>query len=210
MKRDNNTVKEMLTVEEVYKLFNWDDVWEYKVSYLANRLAACTGIRLAELQGLHCDCVFDDHIFIKGIYNGFGYSDYKSSSSRRYVPLVSGMRQELDYLLKSNGSGYVFSDDGGKTPVSVSTIKRHFDKALDNIGIDREERKDRHLNFQSWRYFVTTALRRYSIAEIKIRSCTGSADITKYYSHFDKQDNLDVMEVQDKILSDIKSLIPAE
>lgn len=30
--KENNAIKEMLTIDEVYKLFNWNDVWEYKVT----------------------------------------------------------------------------------------------------------------------------------------------------------------------------------
>jgi integrase len=136
------TEREILTVEDGRKMFpyNWNTVWESRVIYKAHRLAACTGLRIGELRGLRGEFVFDDYIFIKGQHNRYGYVPNTKTKQNRNIPITTLMRRELDELLKANGSGYVFSEDGGATPVSVNRINRQFEKALEHIGISREER----------------------------------------------------------------------
>jgi integrase len=74
--------RKILTVEEARKLFpaNWAAVWDTKVSYLANKLAACTGMRIGELRGEH---IFDDYIFVRGQYTNNGYVPHTKTKHNR-------------------------------------------------------------------------------------------------------------------------------
>jgi site-specific recombinase XerD len=60
--------REIFTVDEVRKLFpaDWNSVWDSRIDYLANMLAACTGIRISELRGLMGCHIFDDYISVCG------------------------------------------------------------------------------------------------------------------------------------------------
>jgi integrase len=143
--------RKILTVDEVRKLFplDWDSVWDSEVIYKAHKLAACTGLRMAELRGLRGDCVFDDYIFVKGQYGRFGYLPHTKTKQNRNIPLMPLMKQELEDLLRVNGDGYVFSDNDGEAPISTNVIDRHFSRALKNIGIGREEKAERNLSFHA-------------------------------------------------------------
>jgi len=204
----------ILTIEEVKKLFNadWSKVWESKVVFLANRLAACTGLRIGELRGLKCEYVFDDYIFITSQYNDYGYIPHTKTRHNRNIPITPMIRQEIDELLKANGNGYVFSDDSGITPVSTSRINRQFDKALENIGISHEEKLKRNLSFHSWRHFLNTLLLTSNVVISKVQKVTGhkSLKMTEHYTHFDTKQFTEVRDVQMNLLAFNEPVKPVE
>jgi len=198
-------VRAILTVEEARKLFpaNWATVWESKVVYLAHRLAACTGLRIGELLGLRGEYVFDDYIFITGQYNRFGYTPHTKTKHNRNIPITPLMKQELEELLRANGGGFVFSENGGETPVPEFRIRRDFDRALERIGISHEERLKRNLSFHAWRHFFNTLLRMSNVADSKVQSVTGhrSMSMTEHYTHFDTRKFTEIRDVQAELLA---------
>ena len=203
--KGEDTKREILTVEEVRKLFknDWDTVWDSKVIYKANRLAACTGLRVGELRGLRGECVFEDYIRVEGQYTRYGYVPNTKTKHNRNIPITSLMRQELKKLLQVNGDGYVFSDDGGKTPVTVERIRRQFDKALERIGISHEEKLKRNLSFHAWRHFLNTLLRMSNVTDSKVQKVTGhlTMKMTEHYTHFDTRQFTEVRNVQAELLT---------
>jgi len=202
--KTKETVRDILTVEEARKLFpiDWSLVWDNMVVYKAHRLAACTGLRIGELMGLRCKYVFDDYIHITAQYSRFGYVEKTKTKQSRNVPITILMRQELEELLEMNRDGYVFSEDDGKTPVAAHTLNRQFEKALERIGISREERLKRNLTFHAWRHFFNTLLRMSNVADSKVKSVTGHKTIsmTEHYTHFDTRQFTEVRDVQDELL----------
>jgi integrase len=203
--KEETIKREILTVEEVKKLFplDWQRVWGSGLMYKANRLAACTGLRIGELRGLRGEYVFDDYIFITGQYTRFGYKNNTKTKENRNIPVTPVMRQELEGLLQANGNGYVFSDDGGETPVSVDRIRKQFDRALKAIGIGRAEKMERNLSFHAWRHFLNTLLRMSNVADSKVQSVTGhrSLAMTDHYTHFDTRKFAEVRDVQTELLA---------
>jgi integrase len=199
------TRREILTVEEVKKLFpkNWSEIWESSVVYKAHRLAACTGLRIGELRGLRGEYVFDDYIYITGQYGSFGYVPNTKTKHNRNIPLSPVMRQELEELLQLNGDGYVFSDDGGATPISHERIRRQFDRALELIGISHEEKLRRNLSFHAWRHFLNTLLLMSDVSVKKVQSVTGhlTGKMTDHYTHFDTRQFNEVRNVQAELLA---------
>ena len=203
--KEAETERTILTVEEARKLFanNWASVWESSVIYKAHKLAACTGLRVGELRGLKGEFVFDDYIFITGQYSRYGYKANTKTKHNRNIPITPIMRQELNELIKANGKGYVFSEDGGKTPVTVERINRQFDRALERIGISHEEKLKRNLSFHAWRHFLNTLLRMSNVADSKVQSVTGhrSMKMTEHYTHFDTRQFTEIRDVQTKLLT---------
>jgi integrase len=122
------------------------------------------------------------------------------------------MRQELEELLLENGDGYVFSNDGGETPISYDRIRRQYDKALQLIGISYEEKLKRNLSFHAWRHFFNTLLRMSNVADSKVQKVTGhrSMKMTEHYTHFDTRQFNEVRNVQAELLAlpDTASNIP--
>ena len=148
-------VRNILTVDEARKLFpaDWSAVWDSEVVYKAHLLAACTGLRVGELLGLRGEYVYDDYIHVTGQYTRHGYVTHTKTKHNRNIPIPPMMRQELNELLEANGKGYVFSEDGGETPVAGYRINRDFGKALERIGIGNEEKLKRNLSFHAWLFY---------------------------------------------------------
>jgi len=198
-------VRDILSVEEARKMFpaDWSTVWDSELVYTANLLAACTGLRLGELLGLRGEFVFDDYIFITGQFTRFGYVGHTKTKHNRNVPIPVLMRQKLNKLLEANGSGYVFSEDGGKTPIASYRIRRELDRALENIGISREEKLKRNLSFHAWRHFLNTLLRVSNVADSKVQKVTGhlTMGMTEHYTHFDSRKFTEIRDVQTELLT---------
>ncbi|MCL2140026.1 MAG: hypothetical protein FWH41_10930 [Treponema sp.] len=107
-------------------------------------------MRLGEIRGLRRENVFDDYIHVGGQFTRFGYKPATINKQSRNIPITPLVRLELEELLLVNGNGYVFSEDGGETPLPAGKVGRLFDRALNNIGINSEERMKRNLTFHAW------------------------------------------------------------
>jgi integrase len=203
--KTEETDREILTLEEIRKLFpaRWNTVWDSWTAYKANRLAACTGLRIGELRGLRGEYVYDDYILVAGQYTRHGYTPDTKTKTNRNIPINPAVKREIDELAAMNGKGYIFSDDGGVTPVRSELIERQLNKALERIGIDDTERRKRNLTFHAWRHFFNTFLRMANIADSKVQSVTGhrSLKMTEHYTHFDTRQFTEVREVQTALLA---------
>ena len=80
---------------------------------------------------------------------------------------------------------FVFSNNDVKKPLARFKIYEQFSKALANIGITEEERKNRHISFHSWRHTFASRLANANLPEVYIRRLTGhsSKQILDTYSH---------------------------
>ena len=199
LKNDRKKI-EIMTVAEVQKLFpkNWRPVWGGKeIAYAANRLASLTGMRVGEILGLRGEYVFEEHIHVCGSYGEYGYGPTKTKETRN-IPLIPEMIAMLQNLMKRNGQGYVFSLDGGATPVSRKFIYNEFHKALKKTGITQAEITRRGLSMHSWRHFLNTDLLRQGLTIQQVQAVTGhkSEAMTDRYNHLDARLLSDVQESQ--------------
>jgi integrase len=194
---------ELLTPDEVRRLFplDWGRVWADDIAYVANKLAACTGMRIGEVLGLRGEYVFDDYICVCAQYGEFGYGPTKTKE-RRNIPLARVVRGELQRLMERNGRGYLFSDDGGETPVTRRNVYEDLMRALTVVGIDRAEARRRGITLHAWRHFFNTTLRMANVSDSKVQSVTGhkSMQMTDRYTHFDSKDFAEVRTVQEGLL----------
>jgi integrase len=70
LKNDRKHI-EIITPAEVKQLFpvDWERVWDSDhLCYAANKLAACTGMRIGEILGLRGEYVFEDYIHVHAQY----------------------------------------------------------------------------------------------------------------------------------------------
>jgi integrase len=104
----------------------------------------------------------------------------------------------LKKLMEHNGKGYVFSLDGGATPVCRKYFYDEFHRALKRIGIDQGEIRRRGLSIHSWRHFLNTELQLQGLSLQQVQAVTGhkSDRMTEWYSHFDARQLSDVMDAQ--------------
>jgi integrase len=191
-------------VEELGKLFpaDWRRVWgEDEIAYTANKLASLTGMRVGEILGLRGEYVYDNHIYVCGQWGKYGYGPTKTKETRN-IPMAREMITELRRLIKLNGSGYVFSLNGGARPVSGHHLYNQFHRALTRIGIPRVEIARRGLSFHSWRHFLNTELQVMDVPLVKVQSVTGhkSDRMSEWYSHFDAKEFSEVAEAQETLL----------
>ena len=136
-----------------------------------------------------------------GQYNRWGYGDTKSHRPRN-IPIPKAIENELNFLKQRNPAGFLFSYDGGTTPVGRNIIYRSFSEALKHIGITEQERKSRNLSMHGWRHFFNTMLMTSDINASKVRSVTGHASdaMTEHYTHYDTSGFAEVVRVQEKLL----------
>jgi len=203
--KKEETVRVILTADEFKRLFpvDWSLVWDKEIVYKANLLAACTGLRIGELRGLRGDMVFNDYIHVQGQYLGKKYVDHTKTKHDRTIPISASMRKMLDDLLVKNGSGYVFSDDCGKTPITNDWLNKGLNRAFKKIGISYEEKLKRNLSFHAWRHFLNTLLLTSNVGLSKVQKVTGhkSLKMTEHYTHFDTKQFSEVVAVQNNLLA---------
>jgi integrase len=108
---------------------------------------------------------------------------------------------ELRLLVDENSNGYVFSLDGGESPVCRKLMYNKFHRALKNIGMTQEEIRRRGLSMHSWRHFFNTTLQMANVALSKVQSVTGhkSDRMTEWYTHFDAKEFAEVRGVQESL-----------
>ena len=207
--------KAILTPDEVRKLFpeDWETVWESEIICKINKVAACTGMRIGEVLGLRGGFIFPTHIQVAGQYHEkWGYGKTKGKEER-YIPIAPLVYTELRYYMGLNETGYLFSENGGSTPVKRINVYGGFLKALARIGIDRDEARRRGLNLHAWRHFFNTVLRGANIADAKVQAVIGHKTIkdTERYTDFDTTTFVEVQSVQETLfLPATKKVIAAE
>jgi integrase len=193
---------EILTPDDVRAFFSteWFSDQEEKICFLANKLSACSGMRISEVLGLRGEYLFDTYISVCAQFNNQGYGDTKTHKDRD-IPIPALMKRELDKLKKLNGEGFLFSTDGGEGPVSRHRVREVTYQVLGFIGIDEKERLRRGLTFHGWRHFFNTTLIMANVSDRKVQSVTGhsSARMTKHYQHLRNNELAEVKEVQKKL-----------
>ena len=196
--------KKIITSDEFKKMFveDWKTVWNNDfLCCTANKLAALTGMRCSEVLGLRGEYVFDDHIYLAGQYDAYGYRPTKTKI-KHHIPLTGEMVDDLRRLMKVNGDGFVFSLDGGEKPVNRYYLYYGLNKAFNNIGITKDAIKERGLNIHAWRHFCNTVLQKAGLSIKKVQAVTGhkSEDMTDNYTHFDPADFGEVPSIQAELL----------
>jgi len=188
--KKNSKVKGILTEQEVKLIFNpveMNNNWINQDYYTLNLLAACTGMRLGEIQALRFENVFPDYIFVCHSYERkFGLKGTKTNKNRE-IPINPILHTLLATQINKNPKGYLFPANKGETPYYCRCITDAFYKALDRIGIKESDRKERNLTFHSHRHFFNSFVRG-KMDDYKLRMLTGHTTqaMTDLYSHVSK------------------------
>jgi integrase len=199
--KDDHRDIEIFTVDEVRRLFpkKYQTVWGKKeIAFAANKLASLTGMRSGEILGLKGEYVFDNYILVCGQFGRFGYLPHTKTKQNRNIPLVPEMIALLRKLMVRNGQGFLFSVNGGVTPICHTVLSYGLNDALQKIGISKEEIKRRRLSLHGWRHFVNTELQRQGFTVPQVQSITGhlTNSMTERYSHLDARQIDNIVEAQ--------------
>jgi len=199
--KNNKKKIDILKLEEVRALFpkDYKTVWgDKEIAYAANLLASITGMRIGEIMGLRGEFVFDNYIAVCGQFGSDGYQDCTKTKENRSIPLMPEMIAILRKLMIKNGNGYVFSLNNGTVPATRNYFAMELNKALNKIGISKEEIKSRGLTLHSWRHFLNTELQRQGLTISQVQSVTGhkSERMTEWYNHPDPMNVPNVTKAQ--------------
>ena len=179
---------------------NLKSVWnDNMLHYTLNLLASKTGLRLGEVQALRKENIFEDHLLINhGYVEQFGLQDTKNHKSR-IVPIQKEVYEKLFSLSLVQSEGeYIFSSTKGKNPIIRAEINRYLKRALENIGISKEEQKARFITFHSWRHFANSNLINSGIPKSIVQSVIGHVNddaMTEHYTHVSLDDAKKVLDV---------------
>ena len=202
--------KSFLTLDEVRKLFQEDSIkaiWEDKLDHFTiNLIAASTGMRMGEIQGLQVQYVNPNHIVVTNSWGRkHGLKEPKFRSNRT-IPIPTRTSEYLhiaaDQSPYKEPDDLVFYGSNRKKPIDHKKIGEIFYQAINRIGINEEQRKKRNITFHSWRHFFNTHCRLNKIPDSKIQRITGhkTQEMTEHYTQFQIDDYKDVIQLQGEIL----------
>ena len=197
----------ILTLHEVKELLhpdNYNKYWDSPFAYAGNFTAALTGLREGEVRALRVEDIHSDYILVSHSYDvKFGLKDTKTHKSRE-VPIPDMLYKMLQQIQPQQG--YIFSLDGGNTPVKISMLRSLY-RALERLGISEQQRKERNICFHSWRHFFNTTLRAGNISDSKTQAITGHStlEMTEHYTHFTHEDLKEVNRIQIGIIEGVRA-----
>ena len=166
--KKGTTVKPATSSEEE-KILSSDHPWLFPV------FALLSGLRKQEILALQWkDIDFDNDIIsvtkaVEHVGHKALIKTTKTESGIRIVPLLLSLKERL-LPLKSADSKYIFSDDGGKTPLSEYRFERLYKIYCSDVGISASSRQLRHS-------YATVAVEE-DIAPKDLQNALGHADIT--------------------------------
>ena len=192
-------IKALLDREKLQEIWNGD-----LKHYTINLLAASTGMRLGECQGLQNQYVCDGYIDIVHTWTRkYGLKEVSpQKGSKRKVPIPSKTQQLLSDLSAvspyNNSEDLLFWGPGREIPIDHKTVAETLYAAFEKIGISDQSRRERNISFHSWRHFFNSYFRS-KIPDAKLQKLTGhkSKAMVDHYTHFRLEDFQDVVQIQE-------------
>lgn len=212
---DNSKQKGILTIDEVKQLFaSWTaDTPRQRIARAGNVLAASTGLRISELQGIQIQDLHLDggYITIRRAWdNRLNKLTMTTKTGReRNIFIPAKVADELRELLAIHplpDSTTAFLFWGEKLPMEKPAEKVVFTRALyaamRSIGISEEERRRRAVSFHSWRYFLNSMLINAKIPLWKVKSITGHITDQMSERYYAVDDVTDVLQITEGIFTE--------
>ena len=159
--KEERREKSVLDATEVRALLGGSalpGVWTGDVRHYAiNLLAASTGMRMGECQGLQVQHVHDDHVAVVHSWarqHGLKEPKWKNG---RLIPIPArtsvSLRSVIENLDSPAPNDLVFRGSSAQRPIDHKRIGTMLYRAMENIGINEVERRTRNVSFHSWRHW---------------------------------------------------------
>jgi integrase len=177
--------KGILSREELALLFSdkTDSAWRSIMHYALNLTAAMTGMRLGEILALKYEMVQPYFITVAYSWSDTDQLKCPKNSKTRKIPISENLYQLLHNLNDGREpSDFIFSH--GDKPIGHKSVYKQFYRALESIGINRQQMKAKNLTFHSYRHLFNSMLLESGLSPEAIRLFTGhSAGMTARYNH---------------------------
>jgi len=181
--------KGVLTRDELDALFNEENrsqIWPEKMYFIINYMAVSTGLRLGELLALKPKDITSDLLKVSHSFNTDDGLKSTKNGKARVVRLYEKLVTLLtDFCREKQQDEFIFSLNNGKSPINHKTVYKRFWKALEKIGINKNERKHRNITFHSYRHYLNTYLLQSGWNPETVRLLLGhsGSTMTARYSH---------------------------
>ena len=183
------------TETEMKQLIALDWNWTDSAYKLAFKVAALFGLRAGEISGLQvCDVdAVADLLYIRHSWNDVDKLKDTKNGDDRTIPIEHGVALELINNARRNpcygDTSYVFwSFKVPEQPMWPSSFEDDFYRAMREIGISEEQRKERNIVFHSLRHFCATQIAQRASLEIAMKILGHrTEEMTRLYSEHETQ-----------------------
>lgn len=206
--KENPKPRGILDLPTIGRLFEPADalrIWGDPRHRVANYVCAACGLRLGEIQALQLRYIHPRHVEIRHSWDDkFGLSAPKwESTGEAPIPCkVAAAVQELIRLspYAADPESFLIWGRDGHHPLSKTALLAGFRRALERVGVSREEQREKNLCFHSWRHGANT-LYRGKISDEQLRRLTRhrSLALTDHYDHPGVEHMADVARVQEEL-----------
>lgn len=193
---------------EIRALFNLE--WADRRCYVANKLAAATGMRAGEITGLRENDVHPEYIVVEHTWSPrFGLGPTKTGRPR-IVPIPSLIAGELAQLIAENPrqgeNRFVFYSVHLDKPMDQREATEALYTVLQGIGIDETARKARGLDFHAWRHTFNSLLIDRRIPLQAVQSVTGhlTPEMTQRYYHLGGEAGAGIRQIAESLFVEEK------
>ena len=183
------------TETEMKQLIALDWNWTDSAYKLVFKVAALFGLRAGEISGLQvCDVdAVADLLYIRHSWNDVDKLKDTKNGDDRTIPIEHGVALELLNNARRNpqygDTSYVFwSPKVSGQPMWPSSFEDDFYRAMREIGISEEQRKERNIVFHSLRHFCATQIAQRASLEIAMKILGHrTEEMTRLYSEHETQ-----------------------
>ena len=193
---------------EIRALFKLE--WSDRRCYVANKLAAATGMRAGEITGLREGNVHPEYIEVEHTWSPrFGLGPTKTGRPR-IVPIPSLIAEELAGLVSENPrkgeNRFLFYGVHPDKPMDQREATEALYAALAEIGIDDKVRKARGLDFHAWRHTFNSLLIDRRVPLQAVQSVTGhlTDEMTQRYYHLGGESGAGIRQIAESLFVEEK------
>ena len=194
----NPSVREAFTFEDAHKIL-CEFKWVNQSQRLFNFVAACTGMRLSEINSLRKENVKPTYIDLHDQYLRGQLRPLKTKEARK-IPICPELYKILSERIEKSDEGYVFFD------VGATRASDSLHKIL--VANMPERNKERGYCFHSWRHFYNTYLLSQNISPVKVAAVlghsTGVSSVQERYTNFTEADYQEIYKVQSQLFNELK------
>ena len=194
----NASVRSAFTLEDAKKIL-CEYKWVNQSQRLFNFVAACTGMRLSEINSLRKENVKPTYIDLRDQYLRGELRPLKTKEARK-IPICPELYAVLQKRINQSNDGYVFYD------VGATKASNNLHKIL--VGNMPERNEERGYCFHSWRHFYNTYLLSNNISPVKVAAVlghsTGVSSVQERYTNFTEADYKEIYDVQSVLFNELK------